>query len=63
MSDSKSNFSAYTWTIVNSKTPMYCHWSTGLKMSITKNGVNIILDSEEIQELVNSLPRTVGGSY
>ena len=41
----------------------YCHWSDGLKMIIIKNGVKIKLSSEEIKELVNCLPRTVGNTY
>lgn len=61
--ETKSEFSVFAWSLLDENTPMYCHWSTGLKMSITKDGVNIKLTSEEIQELVKCLPRTVGGSY
>jgi hypothetical protein len=42
---------------------MYTHWSDGLKMIIIKNGVTMRLNSEEIEQLVKALPRTVGGSY
>jgi hypothetical protein len=41
----------------------YCHWSEGLNMIIEKNGVTIKLNSEEIQQIVKSLPRTIGGRY
>ena len=57
------SFSVGTYAIINDNTPKYCHWSEGLKMVISKNGVKIKLNSDEIQELVKSLPRTIGGSY
>ena len=57
------SFSVGTYSIINDNTPKYCHWSEGLKMVISKNGVTIKLNSDEIQELVKSLPRTIGGSY
>jgi hypothetical protein len=41
----------------------YCHWSEGLHMIIEKNGVILKLNSQEIQQIVKSLPRTIGGSY
>jgi hypothetical protein len=34
-----------------------------LVMIITKNDVTLELDSDEIQQLVKSLPRTIGGKY
>jgi hypothetical protein len=40
----------------------YCHWSDGLKMIICKDGVTLELNSEEIEALVKTLPRTVGGN-
>jgi hypothetical protein len=55
-------FSVGTYSIITG-TPKYCHWSEGLKMVISKKGVTIKLNSDEIQELVKSLPRTIGGSY
>ena len=56
-------FSVGTYSIITDSTPKYCHWSKGLKMVISKKGVTIKLNSDEIQELVKSLPRTIGGSY
>jgi hypothetical protein len=41
----------------------YSHWTKGLKMIIIKNGITIELCGEEIQQLVNTLPRTFGQSY
>ena len=41
----------------------YSHWTEGLKMIIIKNGVTIELGPDEIQQLVNTLPRTFGQSY
>ncbi len=61
--DKEKEFKVYTWQIITDSTPDYTHWSEGLKMSITKNGKTIILESEEIQQLVKALPRTVGGKY
>jgi hypothetical protein len=57
------SFSVGTYSIINEITSKYCHWSKGLKMVISKNGITIKLNSDEIKELVNSLPRTIGGSY
>lgn len=61
MKDNK--FSVFTTTILKDDGPQYVHWSEGLKMYITKNGVTITLNSEEIKQLVKSLPQTVGGTY
>ena len=61
--EKETEFKVFTWQIITDSTPDYAHWSEGLKMSITKNGKTIILESEEIQQLVKALPRTVGGSY
>lgn len=41
----------------------YSHWAEGLTMYITKDGNTMVLNSDEIQELVKSLPRTIGGQY
>ena len=41
----------------------YCHWSEGLNMIITKDGVTLTLNGEEIQQLVKCLPRTIGRTY
>lgn len=59
----KSNFSVNTVTILSEDGPMYCHWAEGLTMYITKDGITMKLNSEEIQQLVKSLPSTVGGRY
>lgn len=56
-------FSVHTYSIINKDSPMYAHWSEGLKMIIIKDGVTLKLNSEEIEQLVKALPRTVGGSY
>ena len=58
-----SRFSVHTYSLISENTPMYTHWSDGLKMIIIKNGVTMRLNSEEIEQLVKALPRTVGGSY
>ena len=57
------SFSVSTYSIINEDTPKYSHWSEGLNMIISKDGVTIKLNSNEVQELVASLPRTMGGSY
>ena len=56
------SFNVTTYQTVN-KDVIYCHWSKGLSMIIEKNGVTIKLNSEEIEQVVKSLPRTVGGRY
>lgn len=53
----------YTITYPTETNKGYSHWSDGLVMYIQKNGKTIKLNSEEIQDLVKSLPRTMGGSY
>lgn len=64
MSIKTKKFTVITYTISNSNDKkMYNHWSEGLNMIITKNNKSIELNSEEIQELVKSLPRTIGGTY
>lgn len=56
-------FSVHTYSIINEDSPMYAHWSEGLKMIIMKDGVTLKLNSEEIEQLVKALPRTFGGTY
>ena len=64
MEKTKKEFSVCTLYSFNpDKDPMYSHWSEGLSMYITKNGTTIVLNSDEIKELVKSLPRTIGGGY
>lgn len=58
-----SKFSVYTVTHQTETNDGYCHWSDGLKMYIQKDGKTITLNSDEIQELAKTLPRTLGGSY
>ena len=57
-----TSFNVATYSLLD-KDAKYCHWSKGLNMIIEKNGVTIKLNSEEIQQIVKSLPRTVGGRY
>ena len=56
------SFNVATYSLLD-RDVKYCHWSEGLNMVIKKNGVTIKLNSEEIQQIVKSLPRTVGGRY
>ena len=37
----EGSFSVGTYSIINENTPKYCHWSEGLKMVISKNGVTL----------------------
>lgn len=57
-----TSFNVATYSLLD-KDVKYCHWSEGLNMIIEKNGVTIKLNSEEIQQIVKSLPGTIGGSY
>jgi len=61
--DVSNGFSVNTYSIINENSPAYAHWSEGLKMVIIKDGVTMRLNSEEIQQIVKALPRTVGGTY
>lgn len=63
IADVSKRFSVHTYSIINEDSPMYAHWSEGLKMIIVKDGVTLKLNSEEIEKLVKALPRTVGGTY
>jgi hypothetical protein len=63
IADVSKRFSVHTYSIINEGSPMYVHWSEGLKMIIVKDGVTLKLNSEEIEQLVKALPRTVGGTY
>jgi hypothetical protein len=58
----KPVFSVATYWLMN-KDVKYCHWSEGLHMVIVKDGVTIELNGEEVQQIVKSLPRTLGGTY
>jgi hypothetical protein len=59
----KSDFSVHSITTVKEGDPFYTHWAEGLTMYITKDGVTMKLNSEEIQKVVKALPRTIGGTY
>lgn len=60
----KEKFSVYSLMIIDDETNnYYTHWSEGLTMYITKNGVTMKLEAEEIKQVVKALPRTIGGTY
>lgn len=62
--DIKKGFSVYSLTTFEEGMENnYTHWSEGLTMYLTKDGVTMKLTSDEIELLVKSLPRTIGGSY
>ena len=56
------SFNVVTYSLLD-RNVKYCHWSEGLNMVLEKNGVTIKLNSEEIQQIVKSLPKTIGGRY
>lgn len=58
----KNLFRVFTYAIGKDENS-FQHWSKGLNMVITKDGVTITLNEEEIKKLVTSLPRTFGGEY
>ena len=62
MKEKEEKFSVWTLESLDLE-QSYCHWSEGLTMYITKNGKTIKLNNDEIIQLVNSLPKTIGGSY
>ena len=60
----EKSFYVCTYELISeTESKAYVHWSKGLKMIIKKDGVKISLNSEEIEQLVKSLPRTLGGTY
>lgn len=62
----KENFDVVTYSVIdlnNEGGSIYVHWSKGLKMIITKGEQTIKLDENDIEKLVQSLPRTIGGGY
>ena len=63
LADVSKRFSVITYSILGKEDSMYVHWSKGLNMIIEKDGVTMKLNSDEIQQIVKSLPRTVGGRY
>ena len=58
-----SSFKVGTYSLYKQGDSSYCHWSEGLKMVIEKDGVVMKLEGEEIEKIVRSLPRTIGGVY
>lgn len=64
MSNNKqNNFEVYSLETVSKDTSGYKHWSEGLTLYIFKDGVTMKLNSEEIEQVVKALPRTLGGEY
>jgi hypothetical protein len=51
------------YTLQNIENPLWHHWAEGLSMFIEKDGVKLQLNSDELQQLVNALPKTFGGQY
>ena len=58
-----NQFSVWTYETITEKSKGYVNWSEDLKMTIIKNGVSISLKSKEVEQVVRSLPRTLGGTY
>jgi hypothetical protein len=56
-------FSVNSYSIIDTEGSIYMHWSEGLNMIIEKDGIVMKLNSDEIQQIVKALPRTVGGRY
>jgi peroxiredoxin len=63
IADVSGSFSVTSYSIIDTNGPMYVHWSEGLNMIIEKDGVTMKLNSDEIQQIVKALPRTVSGRY
>ena len=62
MTNNKNDFQVYT-LIMEEDEAGYTHWAEGLTMYIVKDGVTMKLDGNEVQQLVKTLPRTLGGTY
>jgi len=59
-----SELKVYTYEILDeSNNKLFTHWADGLKMILEKDGQTIKLDGDEIQKIVKSLPKTIGGVY
>lgn len=63
LADVSKRFSLISYSIIDTSGSVYVHWSEGLNMIIEKDGVTMKLNSDEIQQIVKALPRTVGGRY
>ena len=60
----ENSFNVFTIApVYDTEEHKYTNWKFKLKMFITKNDVTIELNEDEIEELVKSLPRTIGGTY
>jgi len=59
----KGEFSVVSYTTRPEGASVYCHWAEGLSMILSKGRKTMELNGEEIQQIVRSLPRTIGGSY
>jgi len=57
-----NKFTVFTTTNICTK-ETYVKWNKGLNMTIIKNDVTIVLNENEIQELMNSIPKSIGGKY
>ena len=55
----KEKFNVFTLTSIDDKNK-HCD---DLTMVIIKDGVKVKLNSEEIHQVINSIPRTFGGIY
>lgn len=60
MEELNKHFSVYSIEYIDTHRT-YQHWSVGLNMIIKKDGVTMRLNSDEIQQVVKALPKTVGG--
>ena len=58
-----NKFNVWTYETITEKSKGYVNWSEDLNMTIIKNGVSISLKSKEVEQVVRSLPRTLGGTY
>ena len=59
----EKGFSVVSYIIRPEGATVYCHWAEGLNMKISKDGVTMKLNGKEIQQIVRSLPLTIGSSY
>lgn len=63
MEADNNSFDVWTLTTEDKYNSKYVHWAKNLTMTIKKDGVTIELNSDEIQQMVKTLPKTVGGIY
>lgn len=60
--EEKKEFKVFSYSTWEGKSE-WKHWSEDLTMYIKKDGKEIKLEGEELQEVVKALPRTFGGQY